>query len=532
MTHRPRALRIALALVVAWWPALLPAQDAIAPAWSRITYISGTTIYLEVGSKDGLTERSTLDVVRGGAVVARLRVTALSSSRAACEVLPPPAELAVGDSVRFVAEKTAPAAAVGAASATSRAVSTAEARRRRGSPLRGRVGLRYLVVAPDAGAPGGLTQPAYDLRLDGERLGGTGFGISADVRAQRTQYATAGASASPSANSTRVYQAALAWYAGTSGLRFAAGRQLAGALSSVGLFDGLSGDYDRLHWGTGVFAGTQPDVASFGLSGRVREYGLYGQWHTRAAASQSAALTLGGVGSYVGSAIDREYAFARFTSNGPRLSVYATQELDFNRGWKRSVEQAATTPTATFASIQFTPTHAVALFGGFDNRRSVRLYRDYLDPEIAFDDAFREGTWGGITFAAPRYARLSIDRRDSRGGAGGTAGSTTVTGSVSGLTRARLGLRARATTFAGTQSSGTLMSGAVDVDPWGFLRLEANGGARTTTPLGAAATRLTWWGVDADIGIGRSLYLMLSTYREQDAGRGSLQTYASISWRF
>jgi len=532
MRRRLFGTSLAFALVGALLPVPGAAQGAAAPAWSRIMYISGTTIYLEVGSKDGLTERSTLDVVRAGEVVARLRVTALSSSRAACEEMPPAIELAVGDSVRFVAEKVASVESAGGARPSSSAAADADARRRRGTPLRGRVGLRYLVVAPDVGAPGGLTQPAFDLRLDGERLGGTGFGVSADMRAQRTQYASSGAAARPTANHTRVYQAALAWNAASSGLRFTAGRQLAGALSSVGIFDGLAADYDRAHWSTGGFAGAQPDVQSFGLSGRVREYGLYGQWHTRLPTPQSAALTVGGVGSYAGSTIDREYAFARFTSNGPTLSVYATQELDFNRGWKRDVEHASTTPTATFASIHFTPTRSLTLFGGFDNRRSVRLYRDHLDPEIAFDDAFREGTWGGVTFAALRSVRLSIDRRDSRGGASGTAGSTTVTGSVSGLTRARLGLRARATTFAGTQSSGTLMSGAVDVDPWGFLRLEANGGARSTTPVGSAATRLTWWGVDADIGIGRSLYVILSTYREHDAGRGSLQTYASISWRF
>lgn len=499
-------------------------------SWSRITYISGTTIYLEVGSKDGLTERSTLDVVRSGAIVARLRVTAVSSSRAACEVLPPPVDLVIGDSVRYVAVEVAAAATPNAA----RAVEGRTKSRPLGG-LRGRVGLRYLVIAPDGGAAGGLTQPAYDLRLDGQQLGGTGFGIAADVRAQRTQYSSSGTLlARPAANTTRIYQAALSWSAWQTGLRLAAGRQMAGALSSVGLFDGISVDYDRARWGTGLFAGSQPDVQSFGPSAQVREYGAYGQWHTPVGQRQSTSFTVGGIGSYAGSAIDREYAFARIMSNGPMLSVYATQELDFNRGWKRDVEHTATTPTATFASVQFSPSRAVALFGGFDNRRSVRLYRDYQNPELAFDDAFREGTWGGVTLAAPRYARLSVDRRDSRGGTSGEANSTTVMGSVYGVTKARLGLRARATSFAGSMSSGQLVSGAVEVDPWGVVRLEANGGARSTTLKGldAATTRLTWWGVDADIGIGRSLYLMLSTYREKELGRGTLQTYASLSWRF
>ncbi len=494
------------------------------PVWTRITYISGETIYLEVGGRNGLTERSMLDVVRAGATIARLRVTALSSSRAACEILPPVVELAVGDSVRFV-----PTAAPPPVVSTARTIATA--RPRAAPPLRGRLGIRYLVIDADGG---GFTQPAYDLRLDGDRLGGTAFGVSADVRAQRTQFANSGSGAPRAANNaTRVYQAAVSWTGARSGLRVTAGRQLAGALTSVGLFDGIGVDLDRARWSTGGFVGTQPDDRSFGLSGRVREQGVYGGVHTRRTSGQSMALTIGGVGSYVGGEIDREYAFARVTSNGPRLSVYATQELDFNRGWKRAAERTATTPTATFASVHFAPTRAVSLFGGFDNRRSVRLYRDYQNPELTFDDAFREGTWGGVSLSTPRFARLSVDRRDSHGGIGGSANSTTVMGSISSLTRARLGVRLRGTSFNGTQSSGQLLSGAVEVDPWGVARIEANGGRRsTTTALGGAAAPLTWWGVDADISIGRSLYLLLSTYREFEVGRSSTQTYASFSWRF
>lgn len=505
------------------------AQGAPAPSWTRITYISGATIYLEVGSKQGLTEQTSLDVVRGGAAVARLRVTALSSNRAACEALPAPVELVVGDSVRFIAAAV-PVAPAPAGPTTSRRT----ALRGTAPTLRGRFGMRYLVVSPDGDAAGGLTQPAYDVRLDGQRLGGTRFGLAVDARAQRTQYAAAGSQAArPSVNTTRVYQASVSWSAPRAGMRLNAGRQLAGALASVGLFDGLAVDFDRRRWSAGAFAGSQPDPFSFGLSGRVREYGAYGTLQSAATGRRATALTVGGVGSYVAGAIDREYAFARLTASGATYSVYATQEVDVNRGWKRAAEHTATTPTATFVSVQYTPMRALSLSGGIDNRRSVRLYRDYQSPELAFDDAFREGTWAGIALVAPRYARLSIDRRDSRGGTSGASGSTTVMGSLSGYSRFHLGLRARGTAYSGSLATGQLLSAAIEVDPWGFLRLEANGGRRTSTSRTAAATtRTTWYGVDADIGIGRSLYILLSSYREREAGAGSVQTYASISWRF
>ncbi len=504
----------------------LRAQGVQSPIWTQITYISGSTIYLEVGSKQGLTERTTLEVIKGGAVVAKLHVTAVSSGRAACEVLPPPIELSVGDSVRFV-----PVVAAVTPTTVKRAAPSYSGT----GHLRGRVGLRYLVIAPDGDVPGGLTQPAYDLRLDGQQLGGTGLGVTLDVRAQRTQYAgTSTQTASAPVNATRVYQAALTWAALSAGLRVTAGRQMAGSMSSVGLFDGLAIDLDRRHLGMGVFAGSQPDAYSFGPSSLVREYGAYTQVHTVNSSRTTSSLTVGGVGSYVGREIDREYAFARLTASGKYLSIYATQELDFNRGWRLDAEHKATTPTATFASVQFSPVRAISIYGGVDNRRSVRLYRDYVSPEQSFDDAFREGTWEGVALSAPRYARVSVDRRDSRGGSGGNANSTTAMASLTGFTRLHIGLRARATDFSGDMSSGQLASGALEISPWDFLRVEGNGGARRTSIPGStdAPSKLTWWGVDADVGIGRSLYLLLSTYREQEAGRGSLRTYASLSWRF
>jgi hypothetical protein len=44
--------------------------------------------------------------------------------------------------------------------------------------------------------------------------------------------------------------------------------------------------------------------------------------------------------------------------------------------------------------------------------------------------------------------------------------------------------------------------------------------------------RLTWAGGDLDVSVGRSLYLMLSTYRESGMASASRQTYAAVTWRF
>ena len=47
------------------------AQDP-AFAWTRVTYLSGNSVYVDAGTRDGVREGSRLEVVRGGVVVADL----------------------------------------------------------------------------------------------------------------------------------------------------------------------------------------------------------------------------------------------------------------------------------------------------------------------------------------------------------------------------------------------------------------------------------------------------------------------------
>ena len=130
--------------------------------------------------------------------------------------------------------------------------------------------MRYLVIQTGMGTT--LTQPALDLRLDGQQLGGTGLGLAVDVRAQRSSFTSTTGTANSRAPSSlnRVYQAALMWNRPAGGARITAGRQFAGALSTIGIFDGLAIDFDRTRWSYGVLAGVQPELATFGLSRRRR----------------------------------------------------------------------------------------------------------------------------------------------------------------------------------------------------------------------------------------------------------------------
>ena len=500
-------------------------------SWTTINYLSGDLVYLSVGSKQGVRQGTHLEVVRAGEIIADLVAAYTSSNQSSCTVTKSTATMLIGDSVRYVAVVDTQVSSAARSPTGALAARRASAARH---PLRGRVGLRYLVVQSGVGVT--LTQPAFDLRLDGQDLGGTGLGVTVDVRAQRsTISSTSGTLTSGVPTSlNRVYQGAVFWNRGAGGARVTVGRQFAGALSTIGIFDGLALDFDHTKWTYGVLAGTQPELTTFGFSTATQDYGAYLQRHNKRGGSVPWSFTMGAIGSYTNGQIDREFGYLRTTYNSRRLSIFASQEIDVNRGWKRAVEGSAVTMTSSFLTAQISPSDGVSFNGGFDNRRNVRLYRDYVNPEIAFDDSFREGVWGGTSLTFLRRIRFTADARNSTGGTEGTARSFTESLAATRLTPLHLGLRARTTQYSGTVSTGSLSSVSLEVSPLAALRLEVTGGVRNTSyPLsGAAATRLTWTGVDADIGIGRRLYLMLSTYREAGAPDRTIQSYFALSYRF
>jgi len=528
-----------LVLLLCAAPALLAAQAdsagtrAVAPpavAWAKVTYISGQSAYIDAGSANGLKESAPLTVVRAGEPIAELVVEYISSTRASCRISSSTAQVAVGDSVRYT-----PVPSEVRAAAPAFQIAGAPAPHPPRSPtaswIRGRVGFRYLLFDPGVG--GALSQPAVDLRLDGQHLGNGPIGLAVDVRAQRAISSSSALSAT-GANTTRVYQAALIWNPAGSPTRITVGRQFATTLSSVGLFDGAAFDFNYNRWSLGAFGGFEPDVTSLGLSGLTHEYGAYVQLHNARGASPIWTVSLGGVGAYAGDQIDREFGVLQATYNSRRLSVYAAQEADLNRGWKAAVEPSLVTPTSSFVTALFSLTDALHVNAGYDNRRSVLLYRDYVNPEITFDDTFREGEWGGASLYVLGHVRVSGDVRLSSGGPIGNSQSNTGALSFVRLTPLQLGVHFRTTVFNGTLANGRLQSVAIEITPFGIVRIEGSAGTRdSSVPLDStSATRISWTGIDADFGIGRSVYVMVSTYRESGTNDRTLQSFVSLSYRF
>jgi hypothetical protein len=522
------------------------AQQASTPAArdstrkAVITYISGQSIYVSAGELDGVREGTLLDVFRGASIIAQARAAFLSSHSSSCEIVRSTAAPVVGDSVRYL-----PASDRRAAVAADPVRVQSRPRAQTGTwghQIRGHVGVRYSSVSqpylPDGA--GLLTQPSAELRVQGTSLARGLIDFVIDGRS-RTTLGQRGPHASALDGRALVYQASLSTKHAASGARLSVGRQYSSALSPVGLFDGVTAELNRARWGVGVFSAVQPDVATMQFSTAVHQAGGYAEVRSRPDEALRWSVTSGAIGSRNSGQLDRRFGFTQVTLGNPWFSLYAAQEVDFNSGWKRAAGEAAVSLTSTFASLSLRPVDELSIQAGIDNRRSVRLYRDYVNPVTEFDDAFRQGVWSGANYSF-RGIRVGADARFSQGGPAGRASQVSGSLALPHLPH-RLDLRLRSTGYHTDRTSGWLNALTASVDPLDVLHLELDGGVRTQHAISAFDSTTTllplnalsdgaWIGLSADVNVTRSWYLLLSASRDYVGLDPTNLVYWSIVYRF
>lgn len=500
------------------------AQDTTAVRSTSVVYLTGASIYIGAGRADGLIEGQSVSVIRKDSTAATLRVVFLSSRQAACERVQGTADVVVGDLIRYQPTPSTIPTVVTTATRTTR-------HRLSGPGIHGRIGARYL-VAQESPGNGGFNQPSVDLRFDGLGVAGTPIGMAVDVRTRRTTSSRSDGTSTVDGH-TRLYQAALFWNQPGSGFRLAVGRQYLTAVTSVSLFDGGLMEVGGSHLTVGAFGGTEPAPADLGYSRQIQDFGGYLQLHSASGSGSPWSMTAGGVGSYSSGKANREFAFLQTSVSTRAFSFYGLQEVDYYRPWKVQQGESSISPTSTYVSTSLRPARWLALNAAYDNRRSVRLYRDAVDPATSFDDAYRKGVWSGISLIGHRV-RVSGDVRFSDGGSSGSATAYTGTFGLDGLTPLHLGFTGRFTQYRNATIDGTILTGRLGADPWQAVHVDLTGGLRNeNVPLADPSHRnISWFGVDVDVSIARSWYLSLSGQRERAPDITTTQFYGSLSWRF
>lgn len=489
----------------------------------RVTYLAGSSVYVNAGRLEGLLSGDTLSIWRGPSRVAVVRVDAVASHRATCDTLTTASLLQTGDEVRFVGGGVSPEA-----SEPPRPAASVE-RAPKGSSmqpdrLRGRIGAQYLSVADAGGSR--FAQPMLDVRLEQRFEHGN---LLLDVRGRRT-VVTGNDGDAQSRTLSRVHRASIV-LGPAKGLRSAIGRQSAPSLGVVSVFDGALVEHRGTRWSMGAFAGTQPEPVRMGLDGAIREFGAFVESSSPARGPDRWALTLGGVASYDHGEPDREFLYLQGSGRRGPLTSYFSQEIDFQRAWERALGEPAVSFSSSYASVLVQAHRSVHLSAGVDNRRRVRLWRDRETPETEFDDQYRQGTWLGSTWTPIRAVRMTADIRFLRGG--DAADSRTVTGDLMGRGRWAPVLRARHSVFSSGSSESGLWSAGLGGSPWAGSQLSwSTGERRTRESLDGLTSRTRWNELSLDAAIGSRWYATGSWEEDRGDGLHTQQVLAGLSWRF
>lgn len=514
-------LTAVFALILSW---NLPALAQVPEGRGEIIYVNGSTIYINAGRAAGLRIGQQVDVFREEGLLGRLRVDNLAQARASCSPLDSTVVYAVGDRVVFAIEPEAEEVLT----QTLPESRTKEKGKEPGGDLRGRVGAQVLSLSSPGG--GDYTQPALSLRLDGTNLGGSGVDAHVDMRTRRT-FRTVN-QVSSTRDLTRIYRMALSRYNHSGHLRLAVGRQSSTDLASISIFDGFLMEYSKGSMRAGAFAGWQPDD-TFGFSTNIMEMGAFAGLQKRTGPTRTTAAT-GWVTSLHNGHANRDYVFLRLMRAGPKMQVFAHQEIDFRRSWDSENQKDAISLSNTLLSVRYSAASWLTLRSGFNSRKNVRLYRDRETPETEFDDRYRRGINAGAEVAATPLWKFGLTGRTRLGETGNGSRSLTATVRCTELGKSGLGGSLRSTWFSTDTLTGNFQSATVSRDLSRRLRLEVHGGLRRehSSSLLQAMDRTAWYGADMSLGLSRGMFFLLNLDRTEGDTEKSTQAFSSLSYRF
>ena len=190
--------------------------------------------------------------------------------------------------------------------------------------------------------------------------------------------------------------------------------------------------------------------------------------------------------------------------------------------------------TSAFISLRYRVSDVVSLYGGYDNRRNVRLYRDQVTPETEFDDAFRRSTSLGASLFFQRRYRVGLDLRSMDGGSAGEASSYTARFDVIRLTRWNITLGVRGTRYTNEMLEGSLFSARAGADLGRRVRLELNGGVREEENLVTIPpdNRVQWIDLNLELDLGRHWYWLVSGERTDGDLEQIDQIYTALNFHF
>ncbi len=498
-----------------------------------VTYISGSSIYVDAGREKGLAVGDRLTILRRSIPLGRGVVIAVSSNSSASQLLPPADSVAVGDSAivfKIVPlQPVQPAVARPAAAARGKA----NAAESDGMIVHGRVGLQYA----GAGALDSrldFSQPSVLLRLDLSKMpGGLSFsfyGRSSYDLAQRSSF-----SSESGRWGLRLFDMALAYDNPSAWYGFSVGRLTSRYVGGLGAFDGGQFFVRQGNLSAGFVLGFQPDYHTSQIQTEQQKMAGFVNYAWGGDVFRSNNSTIAYGQQLFRGKLDRDFLYLQNTFNlGSTLFLYQSSEVDLH-DMKDSVRSPAFRLNNTFVTLSYMPVSWLTANAGYDATRNFLLFESMKTfPDSLIDRELQQGFRLGASIRLP--LRMSISgtanfRLQSAGGRPArTFGSSFRMGDIGG---SEVNVGAQYLKIQGLYTYGDDVS--VDIDRWiaqtiyVSLRFDRYAYAYVQQP-GSAIT--TTAGLNLNVSLTRSWYMMMTFDRVWDPSRNSLRAFGEISYHF
>lgn len=395
-----------------------------------VTYVSSRTFYFDAGRARGLEIGDTVTVNRKTQRRALGVIAAVSSSSSSASIITQSDALAVGDSVvtvKVVTIEDIPALATGRLSASQSSAMRFPSRPE-DNVATGRFALQY-GASGEFGKALEFSQPAAILRLDIQRLFGTGTTFTFYGRTYSDLTANFDRFGVGSRTKLRMYEFSLAYENRRAPLGYSLGRITSRYVGGLGAFDGAQFYVRRGPFTMGVLGGAQTDYTTNQFDTDQLKFAAFTNFAWGGDVFTTSDVTLGyGQQRYRGK-IDRAFGYLQSSVRiGTDLFFYSSAELDFQK-IENGVKSKQARLTNTFVTLSYSPTRWLSVNGGYDAARSIYLFESMKTfSDTLLDKSLKEGYRMAVSFRLP--LNITIGGQGNWRLASGTTSSARTLGST------------------------------------------------------------------------------------------------------
>jgi len=378
----------------------------------KIKYISSEFVYIDAGSKQGISIGDSLEVFRNNKKIARLKVVYTAGYSASCQIIDQQMTLQVGDPVTHRMTEKSDVVNAPFKEQRQRTFDNNETKDRKTfqTNVSGSIALQAHIYRDISNRGYDFLQPGLRFKLRAKDLWGKQkvglrirFRSRYDNRSRRLNYSVA-----KEEWRNRLSEAAIYFEDPSATMNFRLGRIMSNVFSGVGFIDGLLLKHNiNSSWRWGLFAGSQPEWQYSGFQTSLQKYGMFLSYVRGKYGSKRFETNLSLAGVYHGSTVSRELVYLNSQyQSGRNWRFYQSMELDINRDWRKEKSGETLSLSGLYLTGNYRISSGLSAGLSYDSRKNYYIYEYRTIADSLFDDAASRGLRANMTMKLFKDYRL------------------------------------------------------------------------------------------------------------------------------